>query len=830
MFHARRPSCAPFLHLIALVACAVSLTFAGSARAAGPDTRPAAADASVKPPTPPLVPPRSSALPAVPPRGSAVTHHVLRDLDGDGLRDFGAFTPDDPAQPAGAGEVEVRSGATSEPIAAFRVDSEESLLRIAGRHPADLNDDQRIDAVDLQLLMFRLGRTTTLRGPGDLNNNRLVDEDDLTALLQALEATSWLAYVRYAPEWPPEMGNQAAPRCMVCCIQLDNGDLICGGAGAGGGGPGGVGVGGGEGGGVSGGGGGNTGNGNGNNPGGGSGPSGPVCQIVVSIAVPEGSAIVANTWDHDGDGIEGFADGFDWNPLVSEDNEDDTPLTPVLVQVAGAMPNARYRISYIGASDPADLGLTIHSGWVIPPGRVRLWRTSNARDMRPADEGGDYLPPGIYSAQQLGLSGPSGLLYLEAVRESETPNDIVIRIEVDPTGYSGFICSSSDGATAARVELRAWNLGESTFHPAIALIATNLYDATSPPPPGMTEGAWQTYRIQIHDPRSLEGQMFRLSEQTLMLTECEINTYTTPEFFVGVLPFPPNTAGLPGCYPIVLDELESVVEWEYDAGGSADSPRRTKGKVERVILRSLDKNEQVVANVIMAVIDEMQAENWQPTGPPNTGAFGNEVHRRVFDRMTGNGWYSSVWVHRNTREIMSIGSPAGVLDTIEIDLLRVRNGVQLNVGDTFDPNQLRCRAFEIKTSVSGAVRTFQRDRLTELLGNRGWCCATPPRRWTPTAWVPHQYGGKLIRLGGVLGIASSVYMILQAPDCYEYLDVMLVAYEQAMRPELDDFERHLAVVGFISEFNTYLAVLTGDASRAGILSVAMFYQYLSLLE
>jgi hypothetical protein len=140
----------------------------------------------------------------------------------------------------------------------------------------------------------------------------------------------------------------------------------------------------------------------------------------------------------DGDGIPGFADGFDLDPYnPCDDATGSEKFVRVLFRISDAvdLENATLWISY-DASDPGDMSPPEPGQpYVLPPagGMLRLWTVdaSAARtelsvtEKTPQDTVGFYVPPGSYSGANLGKLGFSGqnktvVLYAEGVRTGVT--------------------------------------------------------------------------------------------------------------------------------------------------------------------------------------------------------------------------------------------------------------------------------------------------------------------------------------------------------------------------------------------------------------------------
>jgi len=151
-----------------------------------------------------------------------------------------------------------------------------------------------------------------------------------------------------------------------------------------------------------------------------------------------GKILGVNDGDSDnngaGDGIPGFADGFDLDPNNPDDDATGSEqFVPVLFRISDAvdLDNATLIISY-APSGPAAMSIPQPGQPYVPAGGIlRLWTAdaSAARTKRsvtektPQDTVGFYVPPGTYSGanlEKLGFSGENKtvVLYAEGVRPS----------------------------------------------------------------------------------------------------------------------------------------------------------------------------------------------------------------------------------------------------------------------------------------------------------------------------------------------------------------------------------------------------------------------------
>lgn len=141
-----------------------------------------------------------------------------------------------------------------------------------------------------------------------------------------------------------------------------------------------------------------------------------------------GKLMSINTGDADEDGIPNFAD-FDAGKQ----------FTQFIVEVPNTIDRALTSLSFTyKASNPKMISQDLSRGFTqyIPTtGYIRLWSLNGdqIRDPNPIDGGGDYLESNqAYPLSQFTIDRDSNeiILYVEAVRASNSPNDTSITIEM----------------------------------------------------------------------------------------------------------------------------------------------------------------------------------------------------------------------------------------------------------------------------------------------------------------------------------------------------------------------------------------------------------------
>jgi len=181
-----------------------------------------------------------------------------------------------------------------------------------------------------------------------------------------------------------------------------------------------------------------------------------------------GKYVVVNHNDDDLDLIPDFADGYDRDGVEPDDdvNANDR-FVPMVLHLSDVidLATAKIKLTY-AASDPAGVtrtGQEPEYEYRLPvQGSLRVWMQDGGarRDKRSraANSSGDYVAPGTYTPEQLGLTPASRekTLYVEAVKASGNVGDQRILVEVDPDGPGpfGFMVKDAVRVTAVKVELR----------------------------------------------------------------------------------------------------------------------------------------------------------------------------------------------------------------------------------------------------------------------------------------------------------------------------------------------------------------------------------------
>jgi len=171
--------------------------------------------------------------------------------------------------------------------------------------------------------------------------------------------------------------------------------------------------------------------------------------------------------DTDEDGIPDFADGFNLDGMA--DNNDDyssgTEWVPVVLELPHPVDptSAIVKITY-SASNPLAVTANGLPPTFTPPaeGKLRLWikEGDEPRDAHSIIDSGDFIPSGSYPADMLGFDSSEQeiILFLEAVKASESMGDLNLTVELDYNGDGNFDVSDAVTITAISVEIQDTNL------------------------------------------------------------------------------------------------------------------------------------------------------------------------------------------------------------------------------------------------------------------------------------------------------------------------------------------------------------------------------------
>lgn len=152
--------------------------------------------------------------------------------------------------------------------------------------------------------------------------------------------------------------------------------------------------------------------------------------------VHPGKVLYANIGDSDGDGIPGYADGFDLGSTILDNGSRNDRFAPLVLAIPENtdLDKALLGLEYSG-SDPAEVipyQPVPGSGVIYIPdsGMMRLWTedADTLRDKRDITAGGDYVGPGVYTPAELGFKAGENevTLYIEMVVPVGLPTNRVV--------------------------------------------------------------------------------------------------------------------------------------------------------------------------------------------------------------------------------------------------------------------------------------------------------------------------------------------------------------------------------------------------------------------
>jgi len=554
-----------------------------------------------------------------------------------------------------------------------------------------------------------------------------------------------------------------------------------------------------------------------------------------------GKTILSDWSDSDHDLFPDYADGYDLSPDLTQDDVCETlRFVPVVLQWT----HSETAVATVGFSydcaDPADIETTDYDPFLVggEGGGLRLWMRDGgvARDYRSVAEGGDFIAPGTYTAEQLGFSATveTRTFYLEYVTSFPERFSAPLRMtctwisehgpqEEDEVFINPAFVGLFRGDTAAYDCNDRVDFGSLTDY----LIATDLPETEAEvPPEGFTVGAYQVYSIRVWDGRPLPISEISVGGNAVPLHSDGHPCDDRSDPFIVRLTTDAAPLEPPTTDWIVLDPLQEVI-FSYNPIWGVEPP---------VEVRLPTPDDTVVANLVKTVTETMHAENWTPPNPDDAGAFGKVVHQQMTDELSGRpGWIANAYVEKNTNKLLSIGEvphvPSGTY--VEVDIMRLEDGYLPQVGEVLDRARM-IDIYEVKTSISGKVAESQRAKLKAIIG-RDIKVTTSEWNWTAGQGM---IKNNVWKAGAVaisfLGVGASAWAYVHCSDYDAELDDIFVQYSKAMEARRDRDEDPSGVTCetvFLAELmNTYLARFLPDGLIADVASVLELYEIMGLEE
>ncbi len=247
-----------------------------------------------------------------------------------------------------------------------------------------------------------------------------------------------------------------------------------------------------------------------------------------------------------------------------------------------------------------------------------------------------------------------------------------------------------------------------------------------------------------------------------------------------------------------------------------------------------------LADILEKVQDQMSQEGWKPpltkTGNPDSGAYGKEVHRRASELLkNANGYYTDVFVDANGK-ILSIGGPppGGLKDTTQIDILAVKHGYKLKVGDVIDPEKL-LGVYDIKTGAA-KLEGDQLERLQKIV-ERGAKTPDELKKGPKVKSLRHKYvyqQGKgltvnprftlIVRMISIFGLAGAVNATLHASQYDGELDEIEHLMKQFKFAPED--QKKVIAVEILGKMRNYFSHFVDDDFSLNLVTLGQLYDLL----
>ena len=401
-----------------------------------------------------------------------------------------------------------------------------------------------------------------------------------------------------------------------------------------------------------------------------------------------GKVVLINDRDADDDGIPDFADGFNRNHQIAEDNESsDAFFTPVGLRFnVFDLASAKVKFTY-DASDPKAITTSPTDPYVLPAtGKIRLW-LKEAGQPRNADspkQGGDFIVSGEeYTLAELGIASYTYLtVYVEAVKISGAVADIPIRVDVAPSGSLGYRWSDQLRFTGVKMELLSSPTQVADYSTAAAFSPASFRSyETLDDPTGLALPRTALFKVKITDPRNTLTSC-TVYQDKLTITRIDGGPYETVPF-LAVTPGTHIPVPFANFHRVPIASGSHVIEYNPPAEYSS------------VKFPDLPKEMQQVYSDMQKVAKQFHDAGWQPPADWNgdDGVFGDATHGKMTDRYIGQrGRLTDLWLDAEGKVIAYNRGynwvPGSRVGTTQIDLLLVRGGYKPVVGKLLDRSRL----------------------------------------------------------------------------------------------------------------------------------------------
>lgn len=551
-----------------------------------------------------------------------------------------------------------------------------------------------------------------------------------------------------------------------------------------------------------------------------------------------GKVIKVASKDADNDGLPDRLDGM--NLVPSRASDDNSPhVSPTLViDIAGPMEdNAVLRLRY-PASDPSEIRV-----FDLPPGGyLRMWtvNTSEPRDHRSFLDGGHFVPAGNVPIAALveRLGPPPWTFYVEAadaqlvgIEASVDPDGIdpPLREGDPPGGPSPFLCPDGVQITCTDYVLKAIGCADCEEIEISAFVGTREEHPEELEVPVDFFDRHVLFQVEVQDWRSLES--VSVGGHRIPLLPAGSDGLQSDWFYFAHAPHPAAPFGAvrlppPGPWTILIfNPTEPLIN---------------------LFQRLFRPHCKDLAKKLKAIVDRARAQ-FDPT-TTDSGLFGKLVHAETAREFASNPrWKSSVWVQLSTRQVVGVGGPPtphpNTPDFVELDMVYMKGGRTINVGQTFEPDDI-LDVFEIKTSTSGHVDRDQVERYRIAMNGRKPMLVHPFYKQTASTtgsarWVIAQ-NPQAMRRARLLGRAAAAAgtgltligaaLTIGSEDVDEEVafDMLLEAVATYRRVYgRNDAEAQLAMLDIVDRMRVWLNAVTGDPLASAVATLTFAYTWMA---
>lgn len=537
-----------------------------------------------------------------------------------------------------------------------------------------------------------------------------------------------------------------------------------------------------------------------------------------------GKVILVDDQDSDVDALPDYADGWDFLAGVpADDLSQELSFVPVVAEVAGVDPStAMLRIEY-DASDPSAMGCGWDEPYILPTGSLRLWRRAGdqARDKRPVSQTGDFLAPGTYALSELGLDeSPTATWYLEAVRESAVTADLPIRLTLLPFGEADTrTVEDTVRVTSSRIELLGRGYQDTEFAHRDGMVATTTMDHEPDPAiadllAGTTPGAYQTYRLVVHDPRATGLDQITVDGQPVPMVR-DGGAWQSSEFIA----FETND-------PLGTSEEYCVVRIGATSVVTAYNPS-AKGPSGYFVPQT--DADRVMAGAVDDVSKQFMDGQWHPDNPQFTGAYGVALEAGVGAKLEGlDGWLINAHIDTETRVVYATHATA---NCVQVDFIHLTDGPPVGLGDVLPTSRIS-DLYELKSSIDGCVDDDQQKRLGRVLGDdRDFTVVRHPKYRYNFAEQEMEINKKWRRFMSLLlvfGMKDTASACVQPNQLADQLDAILALADDIANDEYASPDEMLVriITELLPAVTDYLDRLDCGVDFVDVVKVGVMYRFL----